>query len=273
MNNINERIKEARTKKNLSQAELGELIGVTSQSISLWETATQMPRPNKLDKIANALGVSKEWLQLGIGNQTVNNQNTTIHNQAMGDININEQTNYDLRLDNDCDKNINKKHNIKLKSMPLLDIDDAVQFILYPSEIAEKIKNTDDRIVSFVNAHHETVGVRVSDNNVAKISLHQIIIGNDAVIEPAIKPRGNEFVLVALNAKEKNKIRGIFAQLRIDFEGNYYLLDDNTTEPKPMPKGAVICGVVIQSKKNFVSNELVISRYEENYNPWETEQV
>lgn len=273
MSNINERIKEARAQKNLSQAELGELIGVSSQAISQWETAAQTPRLNKLDKIAKVLGVSTEWLQLGIGHQTVNNQNATINNQAMGDINIQEQTNYDLKLDNNCDTNISKKQNFKLKSMPVLDIDDAVLFVLYPDEIADKIKNIDDRIVSFVNSHHETIGVRVSDNNVAKMSLHQIVIGNDAVIEPAIKPRSNEFVLVALNAKERNKIRGVFAQLRIDFEGNYYLLDDNTVEPKPMPKGAVICGVVIQSKKSFISNELVISRYEASYNPWDTEQM
>ncbi|WP_373393604.1 XRE family transcriptional regulator [Raoultella ornithinolytica] len=65
MNTLAERLKIAREKAGLSQAELGEAIGLSQQSVAKIENGdTQQPR--KIKEIAKALGVSQTWLQLGI---------------------------------------------------------------------------------------------------------------------------------------------------------------------------------------------------------------
>lgn len=269
---IHERIKNTRQNKLMSLSEFAKAVGVTSPAAAKWEE-NGTPRLNKLDKIAKVLGVSVEYLQHGTTTNTQNGNYTIGGHNINGNVSIGEINRYNTHLDNDCGKNINHiTHDIKLKSMPLLDIDEAIQFILFPEENAEKIKNTTERIVAFVNIYHETIGIKVSDNNVKNISNNQIIIGNEAVIEPAVRPRNNEFVLVALNARHESR-RGIFAQLKIDLaSGQRYLLTDDTPAPIKMPVGAVICGVLIQTKCNHIDNAVVISRHENNYNVWETEE-
>lgn len=65
--NIHERIKEARTKKNLTLAELGNLIGVSAQAVQGWEDASTPRGEARIRKIAEVLGVTPEWLQFGSG--------------------------------------------------------------------------------------------------------------------------------------------------------------------------------------------------------------
>ena len=55
---IGDLIKEARKKANLTQKELGQRIGLSYQSIAQWENNLRKPKPETLQKIANALGVS-----------------------------------------------------------------------------------------------------------------------------------------------------------------------------------------------------------------------
>lgn len=65
MNTLAERLKIAREKAGLSQAQLGEVIGLSQQSVAKIENGdTQQPR--KIKEIAKALGVTQTWLQLGI---------------------------------------------------------------------------------------------------------------------------------------------------------------------------------------------------------------
>lgn len=51
-------IKMLREKRNLTQAELGQRIGVSSKTISKWETAKGLPDISLLQPLAKALGVS-----------------------------------------------------------------------------------------------------------------------------------------------------------------------------------------------------------------------
>lgn len=53
-----ERIKAARKKAGLTQAQLAEKLGVPFQSISQWERDTRKPKMETLAKIAEALGTS-----------------------------------------------------------------------------------------------------------------------------------------------------------------------------------------------------------------------
>lgn len=51
-------IKHLREKRNMTQAELGEIIGVSSKTISKWETAKGLPDISLLQPLAQALGIS-----------------------------------------------------------------------------------------------------------------------------------------------------------------------------------------------------------------------
>ena len=51
-------IKQLREQRNLTQAELGELIGVSSKTVSKWETAKGLPDVSLLQPLAQALNIS-----------------------------------------------------------------------------------------------------------------------------------------------------------------------------------------------------------------------
>ena len=63
-------IKNLREKKGLTQAELADMIGVSSKAISKWETAKGLPDINLIESLANALSVSV--MELMTGNTVVN---------------------------------------------------------------------------------------------------------------------------------------------------------------------------------------------------------
>lgn len=55
---VAEKIKTAREKAGLTQAQLAEKVGTTSQNISQYERGIRNPKYNTLEKIAHALGVN-----------------------------------------------------------------------------------------------------------------------------------------------------------------------------------------------------------------------
>ncbi len=59
---LNERLREIRTAKKLSQVELARLLGVTKQCISNWENDNIQPSIEMLVKISKTLGVSSDYL-------------------------------------------------------------------------------------------------------------------------------------------------------------------------------------------------------------------
>ena len=63
-------IKQLREKRNLTQAELAERIGVSSKTISKWETAKGLPDISLLQPLAQALGISV--LELMNGEHIIN---------------------------------------------------------------------------------------------------------------------------------------------------------------------------------------------------------
>lgn len=156
-----------------------------------------------------------------------------------------------------------------LKALPLLDIDDGVFFVLYPNEAQDKIKEKNEKVVSFVYGTSSTIGIKVSDNSVKNTSGNHIVEGDIIIVEPAVKPRANDIVLVALEAQTKNR-RGILAKLKIDFDGNYFLSNDDYDTPTKMPIGSVICGTVIEVKRRLIEIDIADSRYEKKFNVWDT---
>ena len=67
-------IKHLREKQNLTQAELAQLIGVSSKTISKWETAKGLPDISLLQPLAQALGISVIELMNG---EHIINKNTS----------------------------------------------------------------------------------------------------------------------------------------------------------------------------------------------------
>lgn len=59
---VGKRIKEERKKKNMTQKELGEKIGVKHNTISSYESGVNAPEQNAIFKIARSLGVKVDDL-------------------------------------------------------------------------------------------------------------------------------------------------------------------------------------------------------------------
>lgn len=57
------RIKEARQARGWSQQDLAERVGVSQPTIVHWEQGTHTPRNLALARLADTLGVSRQWLQ------------------------------------------------------------------------------------------------------------------------------------------------------------------------------------------------------------------
>src|SRR5690606_33340852 len=65
MSTIHTRIREARQAKGLSTERLAALVGVSYQTIQQWENGKTAPKRQRLAKVADALGVTVEFLSLG----------------------------------------------------------------------------------------------------------------------------------------------------------------------------------------------------------------
>ncbi|MBQ2700419.1 MAG: helix-turn-helix transcriptional regulator [Clostridia bacterium] len=55
-------ISELRKSRKLTQAELGKMVGASRSAIAMWETGAALPRPDKLRKLAQILGVTVDQL-------------------------------------------------------------------------------------------------------------------------------------------------------------------------------------------------------------------
>ena len=65
--NINTRVRQARRAAGISQSRLAQILGVTRSACSQWESAQgTAPRRERLEQLANLLGVSYEWLATGV---------------------------------------------------------------------------------------------------------------------------------------------------------------------------------------------------------------
>ena len=59
---IAERIKELRTEKGLSQAQLGKIIGASQKAIDFWERGIHEPKASYIIALCDHFGVSADYL-------------------------------------------------------------------------------------------------------------------------------------------------------------------------------------------------------------------
>ncbi len=62
MNNFNERLKELRTERNITQQELGKLVNMSKMAISHWEKGHSEPSISQLIILSNYFEVSVDYL-------------------------------------------------------------------------------------------------------------------------------------------------------------------------------------------------------------------
>lgn len=74
---LNERIISARKKLGMSQSDLADLLEVSRQTISKWETGESLPEISRLPKLAETLDVSVDWLLSKEENITETEKNET----------------------------------------------------------------------------------------------------------------------------------------------------------------------------------------------------
>ena len=90
------RLKEARNKAGLNQAELGERIGVTGNSVSNYEKGTSSPNDHVLLKIFDALGVEPNYLFQD--SFTVQNKKAPENRELATNISMEESTQFLIEL-------------------------------------------------------------------------------------------------------------------------------------------------------------------------------
>lgn len=59
------RIKKARKERGLTQRQVGSMLDIASTNVSFWEQGINKPSTRNLKKLADALGVSIDWLENG----------------------------------------------------------------------------------------------------------------------------------------------------------------------------------------------------------------
>lgn len=57
-----ERLKEARRRSGLTQAQVGQRLGVVAHQVAKWEQQTSVPAPDSLARLAQILGCTTDWL-------------------------------------------------------------------------------------------------------------------------------------------------------------------------------------------------------------------
>lgn len=75
---LGKRIKACRKKQGISQAELAELMGVCSNSISQWETGRTAPQHTNIKKLAELFVVYETWLATGLGARNKSDEDAAI---------------------------------------------------------------------------------------------------------------------------------------------------------------------------------------------------
>lgn len=76
------RLKELREAYKLNQTELGEILGVTNQTVSNWENGNIAPSIEMVEKIANYFKVSIDYLLFRTDSLTIKVNNLTLEQIA-----------------------------------------------------------------------------------------------------------------------------------------------------------------------------------------------
>ena len=153
-----------------------------------------------------------------------------------------------------------------LKAMPLLDISDAIKYVLDGVAIDE-LQSASDKIATFINHSDKCFGVKMPDDSMTIIDasdVETVFKGDVLIVEPSIEPRDNDLVMLCLDYS--NRRRPIIARLQVDITGACFIRQPNRTNGYiPMPDDALICGVIIEIKRRIMDPDIVKARHDDNW--------
>lgn len=198
----------------------------------------------------------------------INEANNTVFHGTQNNIQSGHQTNYTNNFLSDitpeqAQVRLNEQDAAFLTDMPILGIDDGVEFALNPAEKGLKLKDKTQRAATFIPHSDRTFAVKMADNMLSDITPSPILQNDILIVEPLIAPRDKDLVLVCLDYQTPRQ-RGIFARLQMDLIGNFSI--KHSEQPfERLPENALICGVVVEIKRRLLPNDLVLSRIDVNW--------
>ena len=167
---LGDNIKKYRKENNISQEDLAEKLGVTRQSISLWETNQTQPSIDNIVAIAKVFGLSTDALLLGAVEE--NAEKVTLQNIT----------------DDNPKKQLSKKNKVLFLSVGIVAIAIiSVLLSLFLIKISDKnrLKNADDAVLKIVC--YDQLGNVVSTGSGFFYRGNSNVITNYHVIENAYK--------------------------------------------------------------------------------------
>lgn len=105
-----EKIARCRKEKEFTQAELADLMGVSRQAVSRWESDLAFPETEKLIKLSKLFGCSTDWLL------NYNEENFNVHNEenfnAHNEENFNVHAEAEEEVQSDGEEPVKKRRNV-----------------------------------------------------------------------------------------------------------------------------------------------------------------
>lgn len=237
------------------------------------QTAIQNGKPknigsNMARKIEMAMGKKEGWLDLSHSTNHISDKSVNIgkltnvvnggnQTNIAGDQNTNNFFNSET-TEKEAKAILGDKKAQFLSAMPLLDIDDGVAYAINPEHKKEQITNNSQRLVSFIPSSDRTFAVKIAAPVLRGVTDTPLIQNDILIIEPLIPPRNQDVVLICLNYQQPNQ-RGIIARLSMDLHDNV-MIKYSEADAEPLPANALICGVVVEVKRQLLPSDSALSR-------------
>jgi repressor LexA len=192
---IAQRIRQARTKKELDQTKLAAKLDVATRTVQRWEKGEQVPDSNYLMRIAKVTGVTPHWLLTGDGD---------LYPKAPSESNVIPLTNARYKR-------------VELVSLPLLSsVPGGAPSLMFHPDYVEKYITVDD--IKDTNAF----ALEVKGNSMAP----RIEDGDIIVVSPKLEARTGDICVVRVNDEDTVK--------RVKVEDQYLHLIPLNPDYEPM---------------------------------------
>ena len=205
-------IKECRLKKNLSQTDLADKLGITNKAISKWENGRCMPDISLLEPLSNILGVSINELIKG---ETIEKMNMEI-----ADDNINKALRYYEK---------SKRRALVLKIMILTFIVIIARFLIIIAAIMVSSVNAKIEVVNDISLYSEVIGDSASKKYKDKMGMNEEIFPKDLnslsvldfkfVYYNPWDPQYLSYLVIDYSEDEVNRLEAIGTQEYLNYYG------------------------------------------------------
>lgn len=262
---LKDRLQWARKNARLTQMDVVEKVKISQGTYSQLERGI-VKSTTKIAQLADLFGVNPMWLSTGVGEAFSNTGANIQHNGdnygnivgGIGNTQNNLTQNVSVQDQAELDA-ISANH---YKDIPLLDIDMGVKYALDPNALANLILNSNQKVLAFIPHTGNTFGVKLP-YDIQGITPSTLLQNDILIIEPCIRPRDNDLVLVCLDYDGAN--RGIIARLHIGLD-NKPMIKHNELAPVPMPIDSLICGVVLAIKRHMIDSDGIAGRLDQKWN-------